>query len=277
MSRSNIFDAVNQRIWDFVHERANSQLRPATGSYSTLFRGSLFGATTAAGVAAKLAKQRVDVLWLGANPCIPRSLGYILNPPNGKGDLPIFERQMKSGLFSSARWDDQGEPLPDWSPIERPDGNWRVYRDVLEAIGRLDRVAMANFIPWGSQTTDTLLRKLGATHAPLLKRMLAFADEVNAEIVEALNPKLVVVPFSLGRNRLLNDVVETGVALAGVSGTQRHTVAGANGAFSFYTGACQRGGLTVPVVFLRHPASLRLSKEAKPRVVEKVATAIGKL
>ena len=32
---------------------------------------------------------------------------------------------------------------------------------------------------------------------PLLDRMLEFADDLNAEIVEALAPKLLVVPFSL--------------------------------------------------------------------------------
>jgi hypothetical protein len=29
------------RIWDFVHQRANVNLRAGTGSYSTPFRGGL--------------------------------------------------------------------------------------------------------------------------------------------------------------------------------------------------------------------------------------------
>jgi len=70
----NVAAAANQRIWDFVHQPANVRLRPATGYYSTPFRGGLFGEVKAAEVAKRLPTQGVDLLWLGANPCVPRSL-----------------------------------------------------------------------------------------------------------------------------------------------------------------------------------------------------------
>lgn len=276
LSRANIFDVVNRRIWAFVRERANRQLMPGTGSYSALFRGSLFGQAESAAVARQLMTRRLDVLWLGTNPCMPRSLEYIVNPPKGKGDFPAFERQMKSGLFGAWRWDDDGQRSPDWNPIERPTGNWEVYRDVLAEVARLDCVAMANFIPWGSQNTEDLVKRLGAANRPLLERALEFADDLNVEIAQALAPKLVVVPFSLGRNRRFDAVRPLGLTLARAMDSRRHTVALGEGAFTFHTGRCQRGRLTVRTVFLRHPASLRLSSEAKKRVVEGVARVVEK-
>jgi len=98
-SRANIFDTVNRRIWAFVRERANLHLMPGTGSYSALFRGCLFGEKDSAAVAKQLKSRRVDVLWLGTNPCVPQSLEYIINPPNGKGDFPAFERQDEVWTF----------------------------------------------------------------------------------------------------------------------------------------------------------------------------------
>ncbi len=277
MSAGNIFAVVNRRIWAFVHERANRHLMPGTGSYSALFRGSLFGQAESAAVGKRLTTRGLDVLWLGTNPCMPRSLEYIINPPKGKGDLPAFERQMKSGLFGSWRWDDDGQRSPDWNPIESPTGNWEVYRDVLATIARLDCVAMANFIPWGSQNAEVLIRRLGAANRSLLERAFEFADDLNVEIVQALAPKLVVVPFSLGRNRRFDAVRPSDLTLARAIASRRHTVALPGGAFTFHTARCQRGRLTVPTVFLRHPASLRLDSEAKKRVIAGVATVLAEL
>lgn len=277
LSRSNIFDAVNRRIWAFVHERANQHLMPGTGSYSALFRGSLFGQAESAAVAEQLTTRGLDVLWLGTNPCVPRSLENIINPPKGKGDFPAFERQMNSGLFGSWRWSDDGQRSLDWNPIESPTPSWEVYRDVLAEIARLDCVAMANFIPWGSQDAEALTKNLGAVNRPLLERAFEFADDLNAEIVQALAPKLMVVPFSLGRNRRFDAVRPLGLSLSRAVDSKRHTVALPEGAFTFHTARCQRGKLTVPTVFLRHPASLRLRNEAKKRIIEGVARILAEL
>lgn len=277
LPRANIFDVVNERISAFVREPSNQRLLPGTGSYSALFRGSLFGLAESAAVAERLTTRGVDVLWLGTNPCVPQSLEYIINPPKGRGDFPDFERQMESGLFSSRRWNGHGQPSPDWSPIERPTHKWEVYRNVLVAVGaRLDHVAMANFIPWGSQNIRDLVKELGAANRPLLERALAFADDVNAEFVQALAPKLVVVPFSLGKEPKLDAVRPGTLTLARATDRQNHTVP-LRRKFNFHTGSCQRGSLTVRTVFLPHPDSLRLSREEKPRVVEEVVKVLAKL
>jgi hypothetical protein len=100
----------------------------------------------------------------------------------------------------------------------------------------------------------------------LLERALEFADDLNSEIVQALAPRLVVVPLSLARSRHLDAVRASGLSLQQAIDVQRHTVTTPEGTFSCYTGSCRRGRVTVRAVFLRHPASLRLSREAKKRV-----------
>ena len=155
MNRLNIAQSANQRIWDFVHRRANGNLLPGTGYYSAPFRGSLFGEDKSAAVAKQLLTRRVDVLWLGTNPCVPGSLNYITRPPRGRGDLPGFEMQMKSGLFGSARWDSSGTASADFNPMEAPERNWRVYQRLVARIARPKWVAMANVIPWGARARKT--------------------------------------------------------------------------------------------------------------------------
>jgi hypothetical protein len=198
--------AANERIWDFVHQRPNRRLRAGTGHYSTPFRGGLFGEVMALDVARQLSRRRVDVFWLGANPCVRRSLDNIITPPKRGGDFPVFERQMQSGFFGSCKWDANDLPQPDFNPIERPTTSWKVYRRVFEQIGRLDSVVMANFIPWGSQDMREFIGRLGAVNRLLLQRVIEFADALNAEIIQTVAPRFVVVPFSVGRSRKLNGV-----------------------------------------------------------------------
>lgn len=226
----------------------------------------------------QLSTRRVDVLWLGTNPCVPQSLEYILNPPVGRGDFPDFEKQMGSGLFGSWRWDGHGKRSLDWNPIENPTGNWELYRDILAEIAAMPEcVAMANFIPWGSQNAEALVERLGTANRPLLERALEFADDLNAEIVQGLAPKLIVVPFSLGRNRRFDAVRPLGLTLARAIDSRCHKVALPEGAFTFYAARCQRGALIVPTVFLPHPASLRLRSEVKRCVIEGVARVLKEL
>jgi hypothetical protein len=116
-----------------------------------------------------------------------------------------------------------------------------------------------------------LVGRLGDANRSLLRRVLEFADDLNAEIIEALAPRLAVVPFSLGRNRHLNDVGHLGLSLKQATDVGRHTVQLPEGAFRFHTGMCRRGKVLVRTVFVRHPASLRLSSDSKKRLVEDVA------
>jgi hypothetical protein len=179
--------------------------------------------------------------------------------------------QMKSGFFGSCRWDASGNPSADFNPIETPERNWRVYQRLISRIARPKWVAMANVIPWGSKTTDDLVRRLGSANLPLLKRILEFADDLNIEIVHALRPRLMVVPLSFARSRQLEAVRGTGLSTSQVTGGRNHAIVLPEGNFTFYTGHCRRGNVNVRTVFLRHPASLRVSTESKKRVVDGVA------
>ena len=145
----------------------------------------------------------------------------------------------------------------------------------MSEIARLERVAMANFIPWGSHNIGSLVEGLSAANRPLLLRALAFAEHLNKEIVQALRPRLIVVPFSLGRNRTLDAIYSPGLTLRKAADLRRHAVALPRATFNYSTGYCQRGRLTVRVAFLPHPASLRLSKEAKKRVIGALANTLN--
>jgi hypothetical protein len=277
ISSFDIARGANRRIWDFVHQRANLNLRPGTGHYSTPFRGGLFGEVKATEVAKQLSTRRVDILWLGANPCLPRSLKNIITPPADAGDFPNFERQIESGFFGSLKWASNGTTRPDFNPIERPVGNWKIYQDFLKQIVSLQCVVMANFIPWGSANMKGFITQLGTANPSLLQRVIEFTDHLNIEIVAALRPKLIVIPLSLGRSRTLNAGGKVGVSLAKAIDVRSWSVLLSEGRFTFYTGICDRGKLTVPAVFLRHPASLRLSKESKKRLSRELAQSLQTL
>jgi hypothetical protein len=266
MPLTNVFDSFNQAIADFVNRPANIRLRPGTGSYSAPFRGSLFEMTKTEDVALELPMRRVDVLWLGSNPNVPGSLKNILDPTGGEGHFPDFQQQRNSGLFSARRWVG-GVPSESWNPINKPRGGARWYRDLFaDMFGTVDAVAMANFIPWGSENMKTLLIQLGAMDEALLKRALEFADVLNMEIVRALRPKLLWVPFPVGKNARLDRTYAVGVALAQAADVQCHCVAGVN----FFTGICRRSELAVQTAYVPHPAGLRLTKDAGKRFVNEV-------
>jgi hypothetical protein len=268
----NIADTSNQRIYDFVHQTSNLRLRSGTGAYSTPFRGTLFSLSNTGEVGQQLMTRQVDALLLGTNPCVPQSLDHVLNPPGGSGHFADFEHQMKSGSFGALKWDQHGNSSADWNPIQKPTGTWAVYRNVLGGVYDLDAVTMANFIPWGSQNADALLKGIGLVDPSLLKEMLAFADELNVEIVRALRPKLLVVPFSLGRNERL---APRGLSMKSARDIRPHHLPTTEGRVTFYTGVCARGGSSVPAVYVRHPSSLQLSVESRRRLVDKMVRVLA--
>ena len=182
---------------------------------------------------------------------------------------------MKSGFFGSLKWGPNGEPRPDFNPIENPVRNWKLYHQIFKRIVSLERVAMANFIPWGSANMKTFMRELGTANPPLLQRGLEFADELNIEIVAALRPRLMVIPLSLVRTYRFVDG-RVGVSLEKAIDVRPYSIDVRKRTVNFYTGACQRGKLTVRAIFLPHPASLHLSNESRKRVSRKLGHVLQK-
>ena len=153
-----------------------------------------------------------------------------------------------------------------------------MYANVLaQTFGSLDAVTMANCLPWGSRTTREFIDTLGERNPALLKRALGFADELNAEIVAVLNPKLMLVPFSFGRDSQIDRVYGLGVAMSRATDLREHQVGTQEGpTFRFYVGTCCRGRIAVPTVYLPHPASLRPRKEDTRRLVSALARALSR-
>jgi hypothetical protein len=268
-----VFDRLNAEIASFVNGPGNLRLKPGTGHYSPLFRGRLFGKELSSDVEAELNERSAAVLWLGTNPNMPQSLGHIMQHDAGPGDYPLFERHCLSGLYSSSRWNEAG-PTPDWNPIQNPTGGWRVYRDALAQVYPVDAVAMANFLPWGSATAEELVGQIGLIDRALLGRLLEFADHLNVQAVSVLRPKLIVVPFSLGRSRAMDKVRRSGLAMADTWCTS-HTVPGLKQAFTFFTGECRRGPMTVRTLHLRHPSSLHFSRDDRARILDSLVAVLA--
>ncbi len=270
MNQPNALASLNDSIAEFVNRPENRRLRPGTGHYSALFRGSLFGLDYAADVARELTVRRVDVLWLGMNPNLPRSLAHIVGSIDTPGDYPMFERQRASGFYAARRWSDH-RPLPDWNPLQKPRGGWGIYRELFSVVASLEAVTMANFLPWGSANARSFMEELGHADLGLLWRAVDFADELNAQAVEALSPRLLVVPFSLGKNSRLDRVRAPGVSMSIAEDVRTHDIPKVSRRFTVYTGRCRRGGVYRRTVYLPHPSSLKFSTEDRVRIIDGVA------
>jgi hypothetical protein len=178
---------------------------------------------------------------------------------------------MQSGMFSAWKWNADGRPSPDFNPIQTPVRNWLIYRDLLGKLFDLDCVTMANVIPWGSKDAKELLAGLGGLSPAVLKRALAFADELNVAVVTALRPRLVVVPLSFGQNAGLDRAYLSDLSMRRATDLRHYTIDAGSQTFNLYTATCRRGASAVRTVYLPHPASLHLTREAKPRVVDEIA------
>lgn len=265
-----IFDAFNRSIHDFVSRPENHRLRAGTGSYSTPFRGTLFGYADAAAAAQRLASERADVLWLGTNPDVPASIAKILNPPPTDGDFVGFQQQMGSGTLGEQDWR-VSPAIAGWDPLSRPKGGWAVYAEVLARVTTLERVAMANFLPWGSATAPAFWQPMRKDHPELLNRAVRFADELNAAITVALRPRLIVIPRSLSECR---DLRNTAIGRSHESAV-RHEVSNlGKRTFRFATGEIERGGAMWKVAYLPHPSSLRYSTPHRTAIVDGVSAVL---
>jgi len=217
-----------ENLWAFVEEPKNKRLKYAVNPSILPFRGRPFGKTTTHEIDKKLGSgEQADVLWFGSNPNAPDSFHRLLwgKPPapwRGKETTPndTFEKQY-TALKSSKE-----ATQKNWDPIQKPRGGWLHYRNGLaraldptwspqagtQKDGRedpvLNRVVMANAIPWGSHTTDELLDVLLEFDKDLLEQLLLFSNKQVTDMIEALNPKLIIVPFSLAKNKALRQRVD---------------------------------------------------------------------
>lgn len=266
------FQSLDRQIFDFVEAPENRRLRAGTGSYSTHFRGMLFGQKASVAVAAKIQAQRVDVLWLGANPSVPTSLERILDPHADDAHFNTFLAQMKSGMFSQHAVEPNADFIP-WNPIQNPTKNWVIYNRILSnpAVADIDAVAMANIFPWGSKEMVDLAAGIRGLDRSLWHRVTEFANHINIQIVEALRPKLLIVPRSVGGADRPASKELRGMGL--VESDAKELISGAvtiDGKQRKYsTGICVRGRIEVPVAYLPHPASLKITTLGRAQIVER--------
>jgi hypothetical protein len=245
-------DQMHQQIREFVekHER----FRPGTGSYSTPFRGTLFGQNKSDKIEEKLLKTRsADVLFLGANPNVPRSLDVIANNFKWDGDWCFFLAQCESGFFGEIDPDFPATHKLGWDPIngKKVRAHWKVFAEALKSALRQDKadaVAMQNLIPWGSRTVDEFLKKMESD----IPDVLELATSLLEISVAALHPRLLLAPLSLCRHEALE-----GFPIAVNSAEQLSKVEFAGGGrFEIMTGRVEISNNELPIVFTSHPSYL---------------------
>ena len=110
---------------------------------------------------------------------------------------------------------------------------------------------------------------------PARSVLMFFADDLNGKIIHALNPKLIAVPFSLGRNTYLDKIARIGVSLNRAHSQRPFSVRLSKGTFNFYTGICRRDENEVRAVFIPHPGSLRLNEQSQRRVVSELTQTLS--
>ncbi len=264
---------LNLRIRDFVLEAGNARLRAGTGSYSTPFRGTVFGHQSIDLAEARIAAGARCVLWLGANPNVPASVERILDKEGGD-DWPDFERQLQSGQLGHVTAEGKS-----WDPVNDPPGKWTIYSEAFEQTGLRERTLMANVIPWGSSNTMEFLRPLREADHELAVRMLLFVDRLNVELVEATRPLFMVVPRSIADNvEIRRALPEFGLLRKQLAGASMFKVpANRSRAWRCYVGALRRGSIDVPTLVLPHPDAFRCSADARAAISAEVGAVMAEL
>jgi hypothetical protein len=250
--------AINKSILEFAARPENHWLITQTRSYSTPFRGPLFGQIEQSAVAAELANQPVDALILGAN---PKDTGE--KDPTVRTKYRDLKDQISAGLYSEAHWDKDGIAVPGWSAEE--EHRWRIIYDALAAAGLTSKsIAFANFLPWGSSDLTQLVQMVDP--APR-RRMVAFADELLGQIVRTLRPRLIIASLSISEN-LTDSLITAHRKTATLE--EFDYAANGPGKFRMFYGTAQIGGRAAQLIHLRHPSSLRATSQAKALITERL-------
>jgi hypothetical protein len=268
---------LHDQLREFVTKPENAALLRGTGDYSVLFRGTLFGLDRMEDVQSELdSGRRADILWLGANPNSPDSIKSILDVAGDSTPAMLdetYDRQIQYGYLGHTHPKRGG-----WDPLNNPSGQWRIYRDALDVNGLTENTLMANVIPWGSANMPSLLTALHQLDPLLTLRALRFVDDLNVQLVEAVRPKLVVLPLSIADNGIIRSLTPA-FGLLVDSMEQREVLRfPSNGAERkrCIVGLMRRGSIQVPAVVLPHPSAWRCTLSERSTLIQDVASLMGR-
>jgi hypothetical protein len=250
---TNFFRNLNKDILNFSTEKGNEVLLSKTHTHSTLFRGGLFGK-----------EREVDVLYELQNGGYPDILIVGSNPNAGEHTQVGMQRGYRSlrqhidlGFLGEREWVSEIETRPGWSPFNTSTRGWTILSSLLEGLSRpRGKVAFANFTPWGSSTWKKFPNTINDDF--LVNRILKFSDDLNAQIIEKLRPKLVIVPFSLIRCSQINQLHEIEF-LKDYKTAKQICIKTSGRLFNINVGSIQRGATKSTALFMPHPSSFRLN------------------
>lgn len=275
---ANFVNEINLSIQSFVETLENHQLINGTGNYSTPFRGTLFGQTDSDAIAKTLSEKPVDILLMGSNPNVPKSLEKILSQSVDDVEFKSFVRQRDSGKFSQQDETKDGLLIPGWNPIHNTKTRgWKAYSELLlSQVGDIDNVAMANFVHWGSSSFNEFIRKLSENNMPLLMRILEFSNALNIQIISTLKPKLVIAPFSLSRNSELKKIFPVNLTFD-IKNLEHVNLQFKNRSFNFYIGNSAINSINTTVLQLPHPSALQWKNKDLEEIMDRVCNKVSDL
>ena len=266
---------LDEQIRDFVSQPGHERVLRATGSYSTPFRGTLFGTDDSTEVERRRSARPVRAVWLGSNPNCPQSLHALLND-DAPSEFPYFVRQMESGRFSEQQWEPEGAPRPGWNPIVNPStSGWTVVRDVFALAGDVDDVAMANIVPWGSADLPALVTQVSAASPSLAREMLAFSFELAKQMIVALQPNAIIVPLSIARLPLPDATLCNPFSMSAKVDLNQVVLSSGRSSVGYWW---REGDAELPcprIVYFRHPSSLRLSAPLRTQLIESLGALVA--
>ncbi len=135
---------------------------------------------------------------------------------------------------------------------------------------------MANFIVWGSGTLGDFIRRLGSYDHALLQRALEFSSSLNRQIISALRPSLIVIPFSLSRNKALSGHLPTAFTSGLNPDIAKFRVTLSRRNFFFYIERSAQFE-NCRILHIPHPSSLRISDLEWLQVKRTLQRSVGKL
>lgn len=251
----NPLEVIDQNILEFAHAPGNDEFLIRTRSYSTPFRGTLFGKSTVSEVWQELQHRSARVLVLGANPNNSDE-----SHPQRCRRFRSLQEHINTCIFGEVYWDVHGRPQAGWTAAD--EDRWKMFllEPLLAAGVQSESVAFANLLPWGS--SPDLKSLLAALNHDQAERATAFANDMLAQLLGLLRPALVVAPRSigaqlqateLGRQQLTSKA--TSFSYASGKGTSP---------LNYYVGCVH----DVRLLQLPHPASIRATHAGRAQLAE---------
>lgn len=202
---------------------------------------------------------------------MPKGLAGISSSDAKCERLKAFERQIKSGYVGHLYESDSSQISSPWDPISNPRAAWHVYSGAIRDSLGADSAVFMNYFLWGSCELKEFRKK----EPDIFRRSVLFSDKIFSEVLSAVRPKVIIVPFSLVREAK-RSTFSGAVLMSLLEGKQEeYEYLDRGRQFKWFSRAGPEAYGTPLVIGLPHPASIRLSKTGREEVGKKISLIIS--